>query len=54
MSFRVLFGGRVALFRPPQPEQQIVWMSEYNNWLRKELVFTNQVTGTAVVYVHLG
>ncbi|MCX7001956.1 MAG: GDSL-type esterase/lipase family protein [bacterium] len=50
----ILFGGRVALWLPPQPEQQIVWMSEYNNWLHKELVFTNQVSGTAVVYVHLG
>ena len=50
----ILFGGRVALWLPPQPEQQLVWMSEYNNWLPKELVFTNQVTGTAVVYVHLG
>ncbi|MCX7001957.1 MAG: hypothetical protein NTV22_01640 [bacterium] len=29
----ILFGGRVALWLPPQPEQQLVWMSEYNNWL---------------------
>lgn len=50
----VLFGGRVAVFLPPQPEQQLIWMSEYNRWWQKELVFTNQVTGTAVVYVHLG
>lgn len=49
-----IFGGRVAVYLPPQPEQQLIWMSEYNRWWQKELVFTNQVTGTAVVYVHLG
>jgi len=43
----IIFGGRVALFLPPQPEQQIVWMSEYNNWWPKSLVFTNQVSCTA-------
>jgi hypothetical protein len=39
---------------PGQPEKEIVWVSECNTWWPKELVFTNQVTGTAVVYVHLG
>lgn len=50
----VPFGGRVAVCLPPQPERDLVWMSECTNWWRKELVFTNQVTGTAVVYVHMG
>ena len=50
----VLFGGRVAVFLPPQAERELVWMSEYNRWWQKELVFTNEVTGAAVVYVHLG
>jgi hypothetical protein len=53
-SAEALFGGRVALFLPPQPEQQLVWMNDYAAWWPKELVFTNQVTGMAVVYVHLG
>jgi hypothetical protein len=50
----ILFGGRVALFLPPQPEQQIVWMSECTAWWPRELIFTNLVTGTATVYFHLG
>ena len=50
----VLFGGRVAFFLPPQHEQQIVWMSEYNRWLDKALVITNTVSGTATIYAHMG
>lgn len=50
----LLFGGRLAIWQPPQPEREIVWMSEYNDWWQKYLVFTNQMNGTAVVYVHLG
>ena len=49
-----IFGGRVALFLPPQKEKEIVWMSEYNKWWEKDLVFTNQVTGVASIYVHMG
>jgi|GEM_PF-460161 len=49
-----IFGGRIALWLPPQKEKQIVWMSEYNNWWKKDLIFTNQVTGIATVYVHMG
>ncbi|MCX7846949.1 MAG: hypothetical protein N2595_02810 [bacterium] len=48
------FGARVAVFLPPQPERQLVWMSEYNNWWRRELVFTNMIDGTATVYAHMG
>ncbi len=29
-------------------------MSECTDWWRRQVEFTNQVTGTAVVYVHLG
>ncbi len=29
-------------------------MSEYNQGWRKELILTNQVTGMATVYVHMG
>ena len=51
---KILFGGRLAFFIPGQKEKQIVWMSEYNQWWKKELIFTNQVTGVATVYVHMG
>ena len=50
----IIFGGRIAFFLPPQKEKQLVWTSEYNQWSQKELVFTNNVTGTAVILVHLG
>lgn len=51
----VMFGGRVACYMAGQPEQQLVWMSEYNHWWPKELVFTNEgFAGAAVVYVHMG
>ncbi|RLD08498.1 MAG: hypothetical protein DRI44_09750 [Chlamydiae bacterium] len=49
-----IFGGRIAIYLPPQKEKQIVWMSEYNKFWKKELVFTNLVTGSATVYLHLG
>ena len=49
-----IFGGRISVYLPPQKEKQIVWMGEYNKWWKKELVFTNQVSGIAVIYVHLG
>ena len=49
-----IFGGRIAIYLPPQKEQQIVWMSEHDKFWKKELVFTNQVTGPATVYIHLG
>jgi hypothetical protein len=48
------FGARLAFFLPPQKELEIVWMSEYNFRLPKDIVFTNQVTGTATVFAHLG
>ncbi len=51
---RQLFGGRIGFWLPPQKEKQIVWMHEYNKWWEKELLFTNEVTGTATIYVHMG
>jgi len=50
----IIFGGRIGFYLPGQKEKQIVWMSEYNQWWGKELVFTNHVTGIATVYVHMG
>ena len=29
-------------------------MSEYNHWWKKDLIFTNQVSGIATLYVHMG
>jgi len=51
---KVVFGGRVAIFLPPQPEQALLWMSESTDWWAKALVFTNQVSGAATLFVHLG
>ncbi len=50
----VIFGGRVALYLPPQPEQAIVWVTENTNWWARPLEFTNTVTGVGTVYVHMG
>ena len=50
----IIFGGRIGFYLPGQKEKQIVWMSEHNQWWRKELIFTNQVTGMATVYIHMG
>ena len=50
----IIFGGRIGFFLPPQKEKQIVWMSEYNQWWEKELIFTNKINGMATVYIHMG
>ena len=50
----IIFGGRLGFYLKGQKEKQIVWMSEHNQWWKKELVFTNQVTGIATVYIHMG
>ena len=50
----IIFGGRIGFYLPPQKEKQIVWMSEHNKWWGKELIFSNQVTGLATVYIHMG
>jgi len=49
-----IFGGRIGFYLPPQKEKQLVWTSEFNNWWKKELVFTNTVNGPATIYVHMG
>ena len=49
-----IFGGRIAVYLPPQKERQIVWMSEHDKFWEQQLVFTNLVTGQATVYLHLG
>jgi len=50
----VIFGGRVALYLPPQQEQAIVWVTENTNWWARPLQFTNTVTGVGALYVHMG
>jgi hypothetical protein len=50
----VIFGGRVALYLPPQPEQAIVWVTENTNWWSRPLAITNTVTGVGALYVHMG
>ncbi len=49
-----LFGGRVALYAPPEPERALVWMSEHDQWWRKESTFTQQTTCAGVVFAHMG
>jgi len=49
-----IFGGRIAVYLPPQPEHELIWMSEHNKWWRKECIFDNRVSGVACIYVHLG
>ena len=50
----IIFGGRLGFYLKGQKEKQIVWMSEHNQWWKKELIFTNQVSGMATVYIHMG
>ncbi len=51
----ILFGGRIGVhFMGKVPDKEIVWMSEYNKWWRKSLVFTNTIPGVATVFVHMG
>jgi len=51
---KTLFGARVALYAPPEPERELVWMSEHNQWWRKHLVFTNFSTVPGVLFAHMG
>lgn len=50
----VLFGGRVALWQKGKKEKQLLWMSEYNRWWEKELIFTSDVSCVATLYVSMG
>ncbi len=49
----VLFGGRIAFFQP-QREHELKWVTENTNWWEQSLVITNDVTGVATVYAHMG
>jgi len=49
-----LFGARLAFFLPPQKEKQILWVWEKKDWIRKSLTFTNNVSGSATIYFHMG
>ena len=50
----MVFGGRIAFYLQPQPQVFLLWYPECNQWTEKSVLFTNQVTGTAVVYAHMG
>lgn len=49
-----LFGARVAVWLPPQPEPHLVWLYEHAGWRAQSVLFTNYVNGAACVYIHLG
>lgn len=51
---KILFGGRVAFYHPPERERQLVWTTEFNNWWTRSLVFTAEASGVGVVLVHMG
>ena len=53
-SSAIIFGGRVGIRLPRQKERSLIWVTEFNDWWKKSLVFTNQLDGTAVVYVDMG
>lgn len=51
---RILFGGRVAFYHPPERERQLVWTTEFNDWWTRSCVFTAEASGVGVVLVHMG
>ena len=53
-SSAILFGGRIFFRMSPQPEYQLTWSTEFNQWWRKKIIITNTVTGVALVVVHMG
>jgi len=50
----VLFGGRVSLERRPRPAEQLIWMTEYNQWWNKSMLITSEMDGVAQVEVTMG
>ena len=50
----IIFGGRVGVRLPNQRERALIWMSEFNDWWKREIIITNQFSGTAVVYIDMG
>ena len=53
-SSAVIFGGRIGIRLPKQQERSLIWITEFNDWWKKELIITNQFGGTAVVYIDMG
>jgi len=49
-----IMGARVTVWLPPQPEYDVVWLTQRDAWMRVERTFTNQVNGAAVIVAHLG
>ena len=49
-----IFGGRIGLYIKSEKERQIVWMTENNKWTEKVLIFTNNISAAATLFVHLG
>ncbi|MCX7847482.1 MAG: hypothetical protein N2595_05600 [bacterium] len=49
-----VLGGRVAVHLPPQQDVELVWLSQHEQWQRRERIFTNNVDGQPVVLVHMG
>lgn len=47
-------GGRIFLNIPESRERQITFLGSSHEWVRKELVFTNRVTGIASFVIHTG
>ena len=53
-SSAIIFGGRVGIRLPHRKERALIWVTEFNDWWKKSLLFTNRHSGTAVVYVDMG
>lgn len=49
-----ILGGRVAVYLPPQPEYDVTWLTQRDQWWQQERIFTNTVDGNPIVLVHLG
>ena len=48
------FGARLAINIPHDKEKQIIWSRPSNEWLKKELLFTNYYTGNCTLFIHMG
>lgn len=51
---KAFFGARAALFAAGQKEKQLLWTYNTKDWVEKELVFTNSVSGAATLFFHTG
>jgi len=50
----IIFGGEVVLQLPLQRRNRLLWMSEYDRWLPRHLVFTNRIVGEARIWARMG